>query len=261
MKKIESFTNKSVKWVKKLIIDSKERKQQNLVVIETKRIFLTILDLIDNKNIEAIFVNNSFFEANKKLLSKFYDRINLCKDAIFEKISDLKGPDGIICVFRFKSPRINYDSEAKYLALYDLQNPNNLGAIIRSCLAFDFKGIYLVGKCVDIFHPKTIRSSMGYVFNMPIEKFNSFDYFLAHAKKNKMNLIATANDAKAIDIHKFKNANNNVLLIGNEGNGLPDNVLRHCKQTIRIPLCNNVESLNASVATAIIAFYLNHENN
>lgn len=261
MKKIESFSNKAVKWVKKLINDSKERKQQNLVVIETKRIFLTIIDLVENKDIEAIFVNDSFFEANKKLLSKFYDRINLCKDAILDKISNLKGSDGIICVLRYKTPKINYDPKAKYLALYDLQNPNNLGAIIRSCLAFNFKGIYLIGKCVDIFHPKTIRSSMGYVFNMPIEKFNSFDYFLAYAKKNNMNLIATANDARAIDVHKFKNTKNNVLLIGNEGNGLPINVLKHCKQTIRIPLANNVESLNASVAAAIVAFYLENENN
>ena len=60
--------------------------------------------------------------------------------------------------------------------------------------------------------------------------------------------------------HKFKNTNNSVLLIGNEGNGIPNNVLKHCKQTIRIPLENNVESLNASVAAAIVAFYLNHEN-
>lgn len=261
MKHIDSFSNKSIKWVKKLFNDPKERKQQNLIVIETKKIFLTVIELIQNKDVEAIFVSNSFFETNKKLLSKFYDRVNICKEAIFNKMSNLETPDGIICVLRFKPQTIKVVPNANYVALYDLQNPNNLGAVIRSCLAFNIKGIYLLGKCIDIFHPRVIRSSMGYVFNMPIEKFNSFDYFLAYAKKNKLHLLATANNKKAIDLEQYKTLKNNVFIIGNEGNGLPDNVIKHCDQTIRIPLSNNVESLNASVATAIVAYYLNHENN
>jgi len=260
MKKIDSFTNKSVKWVKKLLSDSKDRKQQNLAVIETKKIFVTVLECIENKDVEAIFVTDKFFNENKKILTKFYDRLNLCRDMVFNSISNLKTPDGIICVFRPKNNKIVYDANKNYIALYDLQNPNNLGAVIRSCLAFGIKDLFLIGNCCDIYHPEVIRSSMGYVFKMNIEKFNSFDYFLAFAKKNDMKLLAADNDSKAIKLCDYKQPKSNCFIIGNEGQGIPSNILKHTNTTIMIPLENNVESLNAAVATSIIAFWLNSLN-
>jgi len=257
MKKIDSFSNKSIKWVKKLLTDSKDRKQQNLAVIETKKIFVTILECIENKDVEALFVTDKFFEENKKLLSKFYDRINLCRDVVFNSISNLKTPDGIICVFRPKTNKVVYDKNQNYIALYELQNPNNLGAVIRSCLAFGINNLFLIGSCCDIYHPEVIRSSMGYVFKMNIEKFNSFDYFLANAKKNGIKLLAADNDSKAVKLADYKQANNNCFIIGNEGQGIPANILKHVDSTIMIPLENNVESLNAAIATSIITFWLN----
>ncbi len=261
MKKIDSFTNKSIKWVKKLLSDSKQRRKENLAVIETKKIFLTVLESIDSKDIEAIFVTNDFLMENKKLLHKFNDRINLCSPSLFNSVSGLKTPDGIICVFRPKKNKIIYDKKANYIALYDLQNPHNLGAVIRSCLGFNIKGIFLVGNCCDIYHPEVIRSSMGYVFKMQVEKFNSFDYFLQFIKTNKINLLAMANNDRAIDIFNYHQKTNNCFMIGNEGQGLPNNVLNQCSTIIKIPLNKEVESLNASVAASIVAFYLDHGNN
>ncbi|MBQ0045496.1 MAG: RNA methyltransferase [Mycoplasma sp.] len=261
MKKIDSFTNKSIKWVKKLLNDSKQRKQENLAVVETKKIFLTILESIDSKNIEAIFVTNDFLMENKRLLHKFDDKLNLCSNAILNAASGLKTPDGIICVFRPNKNKIIYDKNSNYIAVYNLQNPHNLGAVIRSCLGFNIKGIYLIGNCCDLYHPETIRSSMGYVFKMPIEKFNSFDYFLQYVKSNNINLLAMANNDRAVDIFNYKQKKNNCFMIGNEGWGLPDNILNKCSTIIKIPLNKEVESLNASVAASIVAFYLNHENN
>lgn len=262
MKKVESFTNKSIKWVKKLISDSKQRRLENLAVVETKKIFLTILEIVKNEDIEAIFVTNDFLlnPENKKILHKFNDKICVLKNVIFNAISTLKTPDGIICVFRPGKTNINITSDKNYIALYNLQNPNNLGAIIRSCLAFGIKDLFLIGNCVDLYHPDVIRSSMGYAFQMNVEKFNSFDYFLAKAKQNNLTLLATANNKNAINIFDYKQVKNNCFIIGNEGQGLPDEVLNKCNHTIKIPLSNNVESLNASVATSVVAFWLNHEN-
>ena len=115
MKKIESFTNKSIKWVKKLLNDSKQRKQENLAVIETKKIFLTILQLIKNEDIEAIFVTNDFLlnPDNKKLLHKFNEKICVMKNIIFNSISSLKTPDGIICVFRPIKTKIEISKDKK----------------------------------------------------------------------------------------------------------------------------------------------------
>lgn len=259
MKKIESFTNKSIKWVKKLLNDSKDRKAQNLVVVETKKIFVTCLEL--NLQVEAIFTTNEFLLENKKSLHKYNEQINLVTYEMIKSISTLKTPDGIIAVFKAPKNNIKYDKQSNYIALYNLQNPNNLGAVIRSSLAFGVSGIYLIGNCCDLYHPDVIRSSMGYVFKMPIEKFNSFDYFLAYAKQNSMKLLATANNERAIDIYRYNDYHNNCFIIGNEGNGLPDDVLNKCSTIVKIPLSNNVESLNASVAASIVAFYLKHENN
>lgn len=261
MKKIDSFTNKSIKWVKRLLNDSKQRRQENLVVIETKKIFLTILESIDPKNIEAIFVTNEFLLENKRLLHKFDSKINLCKNEIFNSASGLKTPDGIICVFRPNKNKIVFNKNDNYIALYNLQNPHNLGAVIRSCLGFNIKGVFLIGNCCDLYHPEVIRSSMGYVFKINTEKFNSFDYFLQYAKTNNMHLLAMANTSNAIDIYNYKNKHNNCFLIGNEGQGLPSQVLNNCSTIIKIPLNKDVESLNASVAASIVAFYLDHENN
>lgn len=261
MKKIESFTNKSIKWVKKLLNDSKQRKQENLAVIETKKIFLTVLESIDSKNIEAIFVTNEFLMENKRLLHKFDDKINLCPNSIFNSTSGLKTPDGIICVLRPNKNKIIFDKNSNYIALYNLQNPHNLGAVIRSCLGFNIKGIYLIGNCCDLYHPEAIRSSMGYVFKMPTERFNSFDYFLQYIRTNKVHLLAMANNNRAIDIFNYKEKKNNCFLIGNEGQGLPEQVLNNCSTIIKIPLNKEVESLNASVAASIVAFYLDHGNN
>lgn len=260
MKKIESFTNKSIKWLKKLLSDSKQRKQENLAVVETKKIFLTVLESIDSKDIEAIFVTNEFLMENKRLLHKFDDKINLCPNSVLNSISTLKTPDGIICVFRPKKNKIIYDKTGNYLALYNLQNPHNLGAVIRSCLGFHIKGVFLVGNCCDLYHPETIRSSMGYVFKTPVEKFNSFDYFLQHVRTNNIKLLAMANNDRAIDIYSYKERKNNCFMIGNEGQGLPESILRQCSTIIKIPLNKDVESLNASVAASIVAFYLDHDH-
>lgn len=261
MKKIDSFTNKSIKWVKKLLNDSKQRRQENLAVIETKKIFLTVLESIDSKDIEAIFVTNDFLMENKRLLHKFDDRINLCANNIFNSASGLKTPDGIICVFRPRKNEIIYDKNSNYIGLYNLQNPHNLGAVIRSCLGFNIKGIYLIGNCCDLYHPEVIRSSMGYVFKMPVERYNSFDYFLQTVKSHNMKLLAMANNDRAIDIYSYKEKKNNCFLIGNEGQGLPEQVLNQCSTIIKIPLNKDVESLNASVAASIVVFYLDHERN
>jgi len=261
MKKIESFTNKSIKWVKKLLADSKQRKLENLAVVETKKIFLTVLESIDSKQVEAIFTTNEFLLENKKILHKFNDKINLCTYEMIRSISSLKTPDGIICVFRPNVNKIVNDNKANYIAVYNLQNPNNLGAVIRSCLGFNIKGIFLLGNCCDLYHPEAIRSSMGYVFKMPVEKFNNFDYFLAYAKQNNLKLLAMDNSDKAINIYQYNNKKGNCFIIGNEGNGLPNEVLAKCSTIIKIPLNKDVESLNASVAASIVAFYLDHENN
>ncbi|MBQ7749093.1 RNA methyltransferase [bacterium] len=144
--------------------------------------------------------------------------------------------------------------------MVDLQSPNNLGAIIRSIFAFNIDGLFLIGNCVDIFHPEVIRASMGYVFQIPVMFFKEFYSFLKFVKNNKINLLALANKKNALALNKYKMKTNNCFLLGNEGNGLKKEIINQCHQTLKIEI-ENVESLNVIAVASIISYYLKHENN
>lgn len=259
MKNIDSINNKSIKWLKKLINDSKQRKQEKLVVIETKKIFQTILDL-KYKNFTSIFVSKSFFINNQNLIKDYLEITNLVNDTLFAKISSLKSPDGIIAVFKPKIKEISINQKLNYFGVVNLQNPHNLGAIVRSSLAFNIGGLFIIGNCVDFYHPEVIRSSMGYIFQIPIMYFKSFGLFFSFIKKFNLCLIALANNKQAYNLQTIKNKFNNCFLIGNEGNGLEQKVIKQCSKIIKIPI-TNVESLNVASVASVVAFYLNNENN
>jgi TrmH family RNA methyltransferase len=261
MKNNRSISNKTLKWIKKLFADAKYRHENNLAVAEGKKVFSTIINYINRKQIKSIIVTNDFFLANKKLLANYTNLLYFCPSKLFKTISHLKTPEGIICIIQPNKDKIVYSNSANYLAVYNLQNPNNLGSLIRSCLAFNIENLFLIGNCCDIYHPDTIRSSMGYVFGINVQKFNNLDYFFSLVKINCLQLIALANTTNATKIYEYKNKINNCFLIGNEANGLPNNILKKCQTIIKIPLNKNVDSLNASVAASIVAFYLNYANN
>ena len=261
MKNIISISNKTIKWVKKLLDNTKYRHKNNLAVIEGKKVFETVINNSNKQQIKTILVTNDFFIKNKKLLTKFNNLIYIFKTQHFNSISRLKTPEGIMCVIQPNKKEIVYANNVNYVAVYNLQNPNNLGSLVRSCLAFSIENLFLIGNCCDIYNPDVIRSSMGYIFDMNIKKINNFDYFFNSLKINKIQLIALANTNNATNIFNYKNKKNNCFLIGNEANGLPNNILKRCNAIIKIPLNKKVESLNASIAASIVAFYLNYENN
>ena len=249
MQQISSSSNKTIKWVKKLSFDQKQRKMEKFVVGETKKVFCTLCEIKKQKFIK-IFVTKKFFENNQVLLKKFANILIILNDHLFRKIINLKSPDGIVFVVPLEVTKLNFKKEGNYFGIVDLQNPNNLGAIIRSIFAFNIDGLFLIGSCVDIFHPEVIRASMGYVFQIPI-KF---------VKNNKINLLALANKKDALALNKYTIKTNNCFLLGNEGNGLKKEIINQCHQTLKIEI-ENVESLNVIAVASIISYYLKHENN
>lgn len=259
MQQISSSSNKTIKWVKKLSCDQKQRKIEKFVVGETKKVFCTLCEIKKQKFIK-IFVTKKFFENNQVLLKKFTNILIILNDYLFKKISNLKSPDGIIFVAPLEITKLNFKKDGNYFAVVDLQNPNNLGAIIRSIFAFGIDGLFLIGNCVDIFHPEVIRASMGYVFQIPLMFFKEFYSFLKFGKNNKINLLALANKKNALALNKYKIKTNNCFLLGNEGNGLKKEMINQCHQTLKIEI-ENVESLNVIAVASIISYYLKHENN
>lgn len=258
MQQISSSSNKTLKWVKKLSCDQKQRKIEKFVVGETKKVFCTLCEVAKQKFVK-IFVTKKFFENNFSLLKKFTNILIVLNDHLFKKISNLKAPDGIIFVVPLEITKINFNKKGNYFGVINLQNPNNLGAIIRSIFAFSIDGLFLIGNCVDIFHPDVIRASMGYVFQIPLMFFKDFSSFLKFIKTNKINLLALANKSNALPLWKYKTKINNCFLLGNEGNGLKKDIIKQCHQSLKIEI-ENVESLNVIAVASIISYCL-HENN
>lgn len=264
MKKIDSKQNKSIKWVKKLMDDSKQRKETKLFICQSIKIVET---LIAAKNtLMAFFANKAFIEKYPKFVEKYDQYATLLTNEVYDAISNYKNDDGIIAVFKQNENLVNLkkhlDSpKCNYLALINLQNPSNLGAIVRSALAFNISGIFMIGTNVDLTNMEVIRASAGYITSIPISKFDNFDYFLSQMKQKKITTVATLIDQKAIKLNQYRPLNSACFIIGNEGQGLDQKIVDRCDLSLYIDLKNNVESLNVATAVSIISFYLNYENN
>ena len=259
MKTIESKQNKFIKWVKKLIDDPKYRKENKSFCIEGKKNIETLTRYISPT---YLIVNDTFLSKNQKNLKKFYGSLILVPNALFNYLSTLKSPEGIMAIFSIQENKVEIKKEKNYIALVDVQNPNNLGAIIRSSLAFDIDGIFLINSHVDLFNQEVLRSSCGYIYDMPITFYNNFDYFFSEIKTKGISLIATALTKDSIDLKKMKKFKSNCFIFGNEGSGLNEKIISKCDNVIKIEMNQKVESLNINVAVAVIAYYLKiNENN
>ena len=253
--------------------EKKYRKEENLIIFEGK----TLIEEAIKRKLE---IQSIFFEKESNIENIFPNtNINFFKvsQEILEKISSTKTAAPLIAIA--KKPEMqdplknNNPSETNkstgeiFLFCENLQDPGNLGSIIRTAYAAGVKAIYLSPDCADIFNPKTIRSSMGAIFCGPIiyqefatlkENFKSF----CSQQETSYEVIATSSYANSsfdeININKMKNF---LLLVGNESKGLKEETIKASTINTKIPLLNNIESLNVLSATSIILFDLKNKLN
>lgn len=170
---------------------------------------------------------------------------------VMQLISPAKTPQGV--VFTCRLPRTECPqmlTGARYLALDGVQDPGNVGTILRTLDAFEADGLVLLPGCADPFSPKTVRSSMGAVFRRPVWTCTA-ETFAQVLRGSGLRLLGAALrddtvDARAADYTRA------VLAIGSEGRGLSDEVLALCDETVRIPMSPRCESLNAAVAASVL---------
>lgn len=175
---------------------------------------------------------------------------------VFCKMSDTKTPQGILCVIR----RPEYTLEQLVnvpapllVVLESLQDPGNLGTILRAGEAAGVTGVIVGGETADIFHPKTIRATMGSVFRVPFVRVENLEEVLEKLKcKNIRIYAAHLLGESCYDSFSFKEGT--AFLIGNEGNGLTRETVRMADNLLKIPMEGQVESLNASVAAALLMY-------
>lgn len=166
---------------------------------------------------------------------------------IIHKITDTSTPQGIIAVC--KIPKYEIEKKNKLIYLDKVQDPGNVGTIIRTADAFGFDGVMLSKECADVYSPKVVRSTMGSLFHIPIYQDVTVENI-----KNMENKIYSA----VLDTNTFVNNTNIctpfVLVIGNEGKGISTEVRNITDEFIKIDMSGNAESLNASIAAGILMY-------
>ena len=172
-------------------------------------------------------------------------------EGLMAYISPMETPQGVL--FSARRPGSSLPDELtgrRYLALEGVQDPGNVGTILRTADAFDADGLFLLAGCADLYSPKTVRASMGAVFRRPVWSC-TLEELRTLLDRAGLPLIGTALRADTVDARQA-DLSRAALLVGSEGRGLSQDALAACDQTVRIPMSARCESLNAAVAAAIV---------
>ncbi len=254
MQVITSKDNEIIKNIKKLK-EKKYRDQTGEYIIEGIKLVEEAIS--ENAKINKIVVcEDCENDGNipKELMYEIakYDCIYVSKK-IFESISDVNTPQGILAVIKKCSgeEEISYDEDI-IVVLDGIQDPGNLGTILRTVDSIGLKQIVLSEKCADPYNPKVVRSTMGAIFRVNIIQSKNIINSLKDIKKNKYKLLATSLETNEsiydVDFNK------KTIIIGNEANGVSKEVFEIVDKKVKIPMLGKTESLNAAVATGVILY-------
>ena len=236
---ITSATNPKIKHLQKLIRDRKYRYQQAQFVVEGYR------QLEGAANILGLYLSS---EARMLDIDIDPDRLHIVERKIFNRLADTENSQGILAVCALEYER-SICADKKYVLLDALQDPGNVGTIIRTAVAFGYDGVILTSGCVDPFSPKVVRATMGAIFQCAIVLLDDLSVLKKHC--------VIAADLDGQDIASLQLSTAYILAIGNEARGISDDLQSWITQTVTIPLHNrNVNSLNAAVAAGIAMYEL-----
>lgn len=254
MQSISSKENELIKHIKKLK-DKKERDISNEYVIEGIKLIQEAIQ--ENVNIKQIIVCDDCDKTEgipKDLMYEIakYDCVYVTKK-IFKYISEVQEPQGILAVIE----KNNTDREIDYtqdiiVALDDVQDPGNLGTILRTVDSIGLTQILVSKGTADSYNPKVVRSTMGAIFRIKIIECEDLEKILKEIKKHKFKVVVTSLQAENT-IYEI-NYNKKVIVIGNEAKGVEQKIQQIADEKIKIPMFGKTESLNASVATGIVLY-------
>ena len=255
---ITSTSSSQVKHVISLLSKAKERKKNNEYVVEGIRMVSEVpADLLVKIYMSERFQNNNS-EYVKNLVQKHGisdDSIEIVADNVFDRMSQTQTPQGIMAVVRMKDNSLSdmLSGNPLLILVENLQDPGNLGTIIRMGEGAGVTGVIMSPNTVDIYNPKTIRSTMGSIFRVPFIYVQDFGEAVSECQKSGVKVYAAHLDGKNTYLGEDYSTPT-AFLIGNEGNGLTDDITKQADTLIRIPMEGEVESLNAAIACTILTY-------
>lgn len=250
---ITSASNDKIKEVKKLIKTSKERYERGLYIVEGIRMFKEIpLDKLD-----SIYVSETFYENNREIVDRYKTEPYVISDKVFNSVSDTGTPQGILALVKMNEFALDdilgNNGEAPFIIIAEkLQDPGNMGTIIRTAEGAGATGIIISSDSVDIYNPKVVRSTMGSIFRVPVYVSSDLATDIDRVKEKGVTIFGAHLKGKEFFEKDFKKPCG--FLVGNEGKGLSDKISSRADDLIKIPMKGKVESLNAATSAAVISY-------
>ncbi len=280
MEIISSTKNEKIKNISALLKSKKARDEQGVFVIEGIRIFKDTLKTA-SEYVESIFISESILGDN--IIQKDHISLNstitalfsvslpdtisvyVVKDSVLDSVSGTVTTQGVIALIKkpthtladllsnnASSNKTEFQNK-RLLVLENIQDPGNLGTMLRTAEAAGMTGIIMSGNCTDIFSPKVVRASMGSIFRMPFVYCDDFIKALNKIKEKGITIYAAYLHG-GVPYKEIEFDSNYAILIGNEGNGLTDSAVNAANKRVFIPMSGEIESLNAAVAAAILMY-------
>jgi len=231
----------------------KIREEEHLFVIEGDKIVKEFLAA--GVQLHSLIAKPEFLSSLRSDSAELIEEISEASYDDLKKISTLKTPHNAIAIIRIKDNKLNLPEVFKNLcvALDFIQDPGNLGTIIRAAAWYGIKNIICSNDCVDVYNPKVIQASMGAILNVNVHYYNLKE-FLSSASENNIPVFGTLLEGDSIYTHKLDN--NGVILLGNESKGISDELLPYITSKIMIPRFNTakqgIDSLNVSMAASVV---------
>ncbi len=248
---ISSTSNPQVKWVVSLQKKAKQRREEGLFVVEGRKM---VCEAPEDMLVK-VFATEKFLCEYGELIDN--DKLEVVSDSVMAHMSDTMSPQGILAVV--KQPVYNIEDILKtsaaplFILLENLQDPGNLGTILRTAEGAGVTAVLMSRDTVDIFNPKVIRSTMGSLYRVPFIYTDNILVMVDILKSSGVKVFAAhLKGVNDYDAERYLGAT--CFLIGNEANGLSDEISDRADCYVKIPMLGKVESLNASVAAALLMY-------
>ncbi len=252
---IESKDNPKIKDALKLATDASYRRKSGLFFASTRKVVLDIMAA--GFSPVSVFVVAPEYE-------KIKDRLDgvqcfIISEAVSQKLSESKTEDGVFAVFKMqKRDETQLFRRKKLLVLEDIQDPNNMGAIMRTALAFGYEDVVVSEKCADVYSRKVVRTSMTASVKLNVYRVGDIAGLTQRLNSQGFCTVAACLEG-AQELGTVPTTLPLALYIGNEGNGLSDEVIQRCTLRLKIPMSDRIESLNAAVSAAVLMWELRNE--
>jgi TrmH family RNA methyltransferase len=250
MQSLLSRDNKLVKYAIKLK-SKKYRDLEKKFIAEGIRF---VEEAIIEGNVEYVLYSSKLLDVNgcERILNSSVQMYEV-DNAVIKELCETENPQGIASVVRKSEWNLKSLNQDFIVIADGIQDPGNLGTIIRTSDAAGAGAVYIIKGTVDVFNSKTLRSTMGSIFHVPIFFFDSFEEAIESLKSSGFNVYATSLESSEY-IYNYNFKDKTAIVIGNEANGVPEEHIALSTYRVKIPMPGRAESLNAGIAAGVLIY-------